>query len=844
MSSLHTTERGVDTSSLKSRQHQHGENYNPNLTPPSAVKIFVRQFANPLILILIGISVLSILTGEHVNGVIIMLMLLINAIIGFLQELKAEKSLQKLKRFVSFMTKVKRDNKLQKINSTVLVPGDIVYLNVGDIVPADIRLIESTNLTLDESALTGESAPVPKTVQVERYSSSAMKHPIPQRIHHGIFMGTSVTSGSAVGIVVSIGNSTFLGQTITDATTRDTETHFQKNLRQFSQALLKAVVFLTLFILIVNIVLGRGVITSFLFAITVALGITPEILPVIVTISISAAAAKLAHKHIVVRRMTAIEDMGNIDVLCCDKTGTITAGKLNLVKTVEVDGEENKQILKYALICNAFNPATQNQLFENPIDETIWNEYGAGSFKQEIAQYRILDYIDFNFNSKEMTVLVDNDPHQNEIVLKGALEEVLSHCEYVQDGNQTMPLTGKVLSQTQDKVTELEGQGYRIIAIATNVITGIKIPKRLPNKFVLRGLLLFQDPPRQKLEQTFSRLQKLQVGLKIITGDSPTVTAEVCRQAGLAITEGRVVLGEELEKLSKKELVETVLKYNVFARVTPSQKFEIIQKLKENKFVVGFIGDGINDVSALSQADVGISVQSATDVAKDSADIILLRSDLGLLIDAIIEGRKTFGNTMKFIINTMSSSYGNVITIALSSLFLPFIPLLPAQVILVDSLSDLQHLTISTDNIDEELLHKPQKWDSKFFVRFMVFFGLISVIFDFALIAVLLAVHDSPAMFRTMWFLESVLSEIVATFAIRTRRLSIRSMPSIPVVLASLMAIIVTLIISTVSLGGELFEFVNIGPQNLMLVIGIVLIYFVILEAGKVVFYRWNKTTD
>lgn len=844
MTDLKITSHGLDATAVRALHRKYGKNNNPNLKPPSALKILLRQFANPLIIILIGVSILSLLTGEQINGVIILVMVTINAVVGWLQELKAEKSLQKLKHYVSFMTKVKRDGKLTRVNSTELVPGDLVYLNVGDIVPADVRLMEANNLTVDESVLTGESVPVAKAVHAEAFTGHSMRHPIPQHMQHGVFMGTSVSSGSMVGVVVTTGKDTFLGQTISEVNSQQTETHFQQNLKSFSQILLKVVVVLTIFILVVNIALGRGAITSFLFAITVALGITPEVLPIIVTIAVSAAAAKLSHKHLIVRRMTAIEDLGNIDVLCCDKTGTITEGKLNLIKAIEVDGDENKEILKYSLICNAYNPATNNQLFENPIDETIWHEHGTGVFKQEIEKYKILDYVDFNFNSKEMTVLVEDDPHQNEIVLKGALEEVLSHCDFVQHGDEHHQLTGTVLAQTQDKVAELEGKGFRIIAVATHVITETKIPKNLPNKFVLRGLLLFQDPPRQKLEHTFAALQGLQVELKIITGDSPIVTKEVCHLAGLAVVEDKIILGDELEKLNKKELAEAILRYNVFARVTPTQKFEIIKTLKEHDKVVGFIGDGINDVGALTQADVGISVQSGTDVAKDSADIILLKRDLELLVDGITEGRKTFSNTMKFIINTMSSSYGNVITITLSSLFLPFIPMLPAQVILVDSLSDTQHLTISTDNVDPELLRKPQKWSGKFFLKFMIFFGLISVVFDFILILILLAVHDSPEMFRTMWFLESVLSEIVATFAIRTRRLSIRSLPSIPVMLASALAIIATFVITHTSVGGEWFGFVNIGPQNLLLILGIVITYFAILEVAKLVFYRWQKPED
>ncbi|MCA9378986.1 magnesium-translocating P-type ATPase [Candidatus Dojkabacteria bacterium] len=839
LTDLKSTAGGLDAARVKELRRKFADNSNPHLDPPSSLQILLRQFTNPLIITLIGISAISLLVGEHVNGAIILGMVIINAVIGWVQETKAEKSLQRLKKYVSFLTKVKRDHKLTRVNSTELVPGDIVYLNVGDIVPADIRLLEANNLTLDESVLTGESAPVAKEVHADAFQGHSMKHPIPQHVRHGVFMGTSITSGSAMGVVVSIAKDTFLGKSISKTDLRETDTQFQRSLKSFSSTLLKVVTVLVVFILIVNIVLGRGVVTSFLFAITVALGITPEVLPVIITIAVSAAAMKLSRKHLIVRRMTAIEDLGNVDVLCCDKTGTITEGKLNLIKGIEIDGDDNKQILKYALICNAYNPETKGQLFENPIDETIWKEHGTGMFKDEIADYKILDYVDFNFNSKEMTVLVDNDPHQNEIVLKGAVEEVLSHCNFVQHKDTHQKLTGSALAQTQNKVAELEGKGYRVIAVAALVTNDTKIPKRLSNDFVLKGLLLFQDPPRLKLDHTFAALQKLQVELKIITGDSPAVTAEICRQAGLAISQGKVILGDELAKLPKKQFAKTVMEHNVFARVTPIQKLEIIKALKEEKRVVGFIGDGINDVGALTEADVGISVQSATDVAKDSADIILLKRNLELLIDGIVEGRRTFSNTMKFIVNTMSSSYGNVVTIALSSLFLPFIPLLPVQVIMVDSLSDLQLLTISTDNVDKELLEKPQKCDMKFFIRFMIFFGLISVIFDLALIAILLAVHDSPEMFHTMWFLESVLSEIVATFAIRTRRFSFRSLPSFPLILTSILAVVFTFIIIHINLGKEWFEFDNIGTQNLLLIIGIVLIYFVILEVAKAVFYKF-----
>ncbi|MEI7580050.1 MAG: magnesium-translocating P-type ATPase [bacterium] len=830
---LESSLQGLSHKDLKKKYAQFGKNTAPYLKPPSALQVFTRQFKNPLIIILIIISLFSFVVGEITNGAIILTMLFINAFVGFIQEFKAEKSVEKLKRLIIFKTKVIRNGKVQKINSMDLVPGDIVFFNVGDLIPADIRLITTNNLSLNEATLTGESLPI-----VKNSTAVISDSLIPQNIKNGVFMGTSTISGSGKGIVIYTGAKTFFGETIQSSQEIGTETYFQKNLKNFTAILLKAVFVFTIGIFLINAILGRGWLTSFFFAVTLALGITPEVLPIIVTMAISNASYRLSKKNVIVKRLSALEDIGNIDVLCSDKTGTITEGKLKLTQFIDLSDQNNNLLLEMALICNANNANVKHMLFDNPIDLAIFEDPKAIKLITKAEAYHVIDVADFDFEQKEMSILVSDQPNSNLLITKGAMEVIIERSDHINIQGKISKMTSKHIDHIHEKIQFYEDKGYRAITLAYKESKEILIKNEEQTDFIFLGFLLFLDPPRKSLTSTLEQLKKLEVQLKIITGDSPIITKEICNEAGLEIIADKIISGEELEQATTSKFNKIVNQYNVFARVTPDQKFKIIQALQQNSHVVGYIGDGINDVSALEKADVGISVDSGTDVTKDCADIVLLKKDLSVLIDGIIEGRKTFSNTIKFILNVMSASYGNVITLSISSFFLKFIPLLPSQLILADSVNDIHYLTISTDNVDEELLHKPRKWDMKLLQRFMLFFGVIGSIFDFLLIGLILSFSSSAAEFRTVLFVETVLTELVAIFAIRTQKVFFRSKPGIALICSSLLALFITIILPFTKFGQKYFEFVAIDLRNLIWMVAIVTLFFIVLEIAKQIFYR------
>ncbi len=825
---LDTSKAGLTSVEVKKRLEKWGPNIPQKLTRISWVKIFLSQFNNALIIILILVSIFSFVVNEHLNGGIILVMLFVNSALGFFQELKAEKTLEKLKKYVVFKTKVIRDGNVESINSVKLVPGDIVLLNKGDMVPADIRLISSENFFVNESTLTGESLPVAK-------NHEDSKSEAPEETENLVFLGSSISSGIASGVVVHTGKNTLLGKTVSHKEHVDNETNFEKSMKKFSNFLLKFVVLLTVFVFVINTIYGRGIVTSFLLGITLALGITPEVLPIIVTIAISSAAYKLLKQKVVVRRLSALEDLGNVNILCTDKTGTITKGQLELVDFIGITGVKDLDLLRYALISNANNQAINNKLFGNPIDDATWEKRSI--FKESEIGKEILFTEDFDFDTKRSEVIF-KEGDRRYVISKGATESIQEISSHIKYGEKVVKMTKTQTSLLEERLLSLESKGDRVISLAIKESKGEKVSLDNCN-YTFLGFLVFNDPPKKSMRSVFDKLQKLNVQLKIITGDSPIITKEICKRAGLNLVEDKIILGSELEDMSDKDYLDAIYKYNVFARVNPDQKYRIIEGLKNSGHVVGYMGDGINDVGALQIADVAISVDGASDVAKDSSDIILLKQNLRIIADSIIEGRKTFSNTIKFIINTMSSSYGNVITIAAASTFLKFIPLLPTQMLLIDSVSDFQHLTISTDNVDEDFLESPRQWDVKFLMKFMVFFGTISTIFDFALIYTLLKWNDSQALFQTIWIVESVITELVATFVVRTRRIFFRSIPSVPVILTSILSLVLVLIVPFWSKSRNIFGLEFLHLHDLVFVAVICLAYFVLLEVSKHIFYKF-----
>lgn len=827
-----SSEKGLSEKEAKRRLEEYGYNDISTSHKRHVWNIFLAQFTNALVLVLIAAAIIAYLLGEHVDSLVIFSILLINAALGFFQEYKAERSVAELQKYLIAKTKVIRNGELVEIDSRELVPGDILHLSIGDVVPADIRLFKSHSLYVDESSLTGESVPVLKKV-----GEIAKKNVVAQDLFTMTFMGTTVTSGSAFGIVTETGLQTFFGKTAQDIETISAEGDLQKNMRKFSTFLLKVILGMTVFVFIVNALMGKGIFDSLLFAIALAVGITPEVLPIIMTISLSHGALRMAKEKVVIKKLSAVEDLGNMDTLCCDKTGTLTEGVLSLQQTVDAEGKRAEHLLLYGLLCSD-TIGNHVRTYNNPLDKALWKSKNAPSFLPSLKEYEILTQNDFDFFRKRMSVLVQHNKEKT-LIVKGASEKVVALCTHVYIGHKKVAISKHTREDIHQRIINYELNGYKTIALAQKFMTKSSSNKNDEDDLTLLGFFLFLDPPKKTVRESLHMLEELHVAIKVISGDSPIITKKICEDVGLPILENRVITGEELESLSDKKIEEYAQKYNVFARVTPTQKYKLVAALNKEEHVVGFLGDGINDAPALKAADIGISAESATGIARESADIILLTKSLRVLAHGIAEGRKTFGNIMKYITITISSNYGNMFTVAISSLFLPFIPMLPAQILLVNFLSDAPNLTISTDNVDQHTLKKPKKWNIQLISKLMIYFGLISSFFDLLLIFLLVfLLHVPTDLFRTAWFTESVLTELVIIFSLRTAIAFYKSKPSTWLLVTSVLASLLTVGITYTLFGYIFFQFVSLPFGILGLTLGLVLVYFFTVEIVKLYLFK------
>lgn len=809
-------EKGLKSSEAAERLSRFGRNEVPAKDRRTAPQILLSQFSSPLILILVAASIIAFVLGEQIDAAIILAIVVLNALLGFYQEFKSEKALSELKKYISFTAEVLRDGVKCEVNVAELVPGDIIFLGIGDIVPADTRIIRADEFSTNDAVVTGESAPLQKG------------------IGNLAFMGTVVSSGSCTGIVVATGKGTLFGRTATVLSAKEPPTDFQKNIRNFGNFLLKVILVLTVLVFIFNTLLGKPILDSFLFALALAVGITPELLPVIITISLSGGAISLAKKKVVVKRLAAIEDLGNMDTLCMDKTGTLTENKVTLEEYTDVDGNASPQLLEFALLCNS--AVIENGVAKGKaIDAAIW-QYAGEKGKAIIKGWAEVDEIPFDYERRRMSV-ISSKGGKTFLICKGAPESVLSACTYVLKGGRTEPIA-KHRRALDEKFKTFGSRGFTSIALAFREVKNKENYSHTDeNGLVFAGFLAFLDPPKKTASHALEAFRNLGIELKLLTGDNAEVALEVCREVGLRI-KGRVISGAELGGMKEEDFLRAAEENNIFVRITPEQKFAIVNALGKKGHIVGFMGDGVNDAPALRAADVGITVDSAVDVAKGSAEIVLLEGDLSVLADGIKGGRKTFGNITKYIFNTVSANFGNMFTLAVSSLFLKFIPLLPSQILLANFISDVPLMTISADNVDEDYLQKPKRWSIKAISRFMLFFGAISAVFDFITIALLMFVLKAdPASFRTAWFLESVLSEIIVTFAIRTKRNFWQSSPAPLLVYSSIaaMALTIALIYSPLA---PLFAFDQLAVPILAAIGLILLAYFALAEFAKKRFYE------
>jgi Mg2+-importing ATPase len=823
---LGSSEEGLSERESEDRNTKYGLNDLPGRRKRKAIEVLVSQFKSPLVLILIAACIVALFLQEITDALIIIGIVIFNAILGFTQEFKSEKSLEKLTKYIKYLSKVLRSGQLIEIDTKKLTVGDIVEFETGDIIPADLRLLEVNELCINESLITGESLPTEKSFKV--VSEEKL---MPHEMKNTAFMGTTVVKGSGRGVVYSIGKDTYLGKTASYLKVEEPEGDFQTNMRKFGDSLIRIILIGTLIIFAINSILGRSVFDSFLFAMALAVGIVPESLPIIITISLSKGATRMAKKDVIVKKLVSIEDLGNLDVLCCDKTGSITENKITLEEFLDLDYHTNKKILIYGLLCNSA-VIHNNVIRGDPIDSSIWYYARSHDISLDPHYQKILE-IPMDYEKRKMATVIKKK-NRYVLIVKGAPESVLSSSSHVIIGHKRYKIK-EHKRKIQDSYKKLSSKGYRVIAVAEKFV-----PKKVNYKEIdesnltFLGFLTFIDPPKKTAKESLNLFRKLGVKLKILTGDDPIITRRVAEEVGFNKDEyERIVLGEEIDKLSEEELRNVVENVTLFARITPENKYRIIKALKENGHITGFLGDGINDAPALRQADVGISVENGVDIAKDAADIILTHKSLRVIADGIEEGRKTFTNVTKYVLNTISANIGNMTTLGIVSLFLNFLPMLPIQILLANFISDAPLLTISTDNVDKEELSKPKRWNIKKMQRLTLAFGGVSSIFDFITIAFLVYVLSANAeLFRTGWFLESVLSEILVTFSIRTRKSFYKSKPGKLLVATSAVTGLLTIFLVFSPLG-YLFEFVHLAFW-ILAVIGMILIsYFLIVEFLK-----------
>lgn len=825
---LKSSENGLTSNEADVRKKEFGLNIIKEKDKRTGLSIFLSQFKSPFILVLLFAAIIAFFLLEITDGLIIVAIILISSILGFYQEYKSEKALQALKKYISFNTKVLRDGEKKEVDVKELVPGDIVFLKLGDIVPADIRILDSGKIYANESVITGESYPVIK------YSQAIKSKNLPiTKQANMLFMGSIISGGFGKGIVVSTGENTQFGKTATLLGSKEPPSDFQKGIKKFGVFLLKIVLILTIFVFAVNFFLGKGPFSSFLFALALAVGITPELLPIIITISMSRGAIRMAEKKVIIKKLSSIEDLGNMDILCTDKTGTLTENKVAIEDYFDFNGKKPKEIIEYALICNSVEE--KNYTKGDIIDSAIWRYAKEG--KINLREHTKIEDIEFDYDRKRMSSIAEVKGRRI-IICKGNPLSILDVCKYLDKNKNIVPIAN-YRKRLNEKYEDLSKKGLRVIAVSYKEVGDKKSYNINDEKdLIFLGFICLFDPPKKYSEQALKKLNDLGIKIKILTGDNEFVTEYTCKKVGFKV-KGKILTGEYLERMNEADFLRAIEENNVFARINPELKFKIVSCLIKKGFITGFLGDGVNDAPALKSADIGITVDGAVDVAKESADVILLQKNLEVLADGVNEGRKTFGNTTKYILNTTSANFGNMFTLSISSLYFKFLPLLPSQILLGNFVSDIPLATISADNVDKSYLKKPKHWNLKMISKFMVFFGLISSIFDvltMALVWFFLA-PNNPDMFRTVWFTESVLSEMIITFSIRTKGVFWKSKPSKILMGISILSVILTMAFIFTPLSG-LFKFERLSWFILAVIFLILCGYLFITEIGKRIFYN------
>lgn len=814
---LNTSFDGLTDKEAETRLQHYGFNSLKKQKRSGGFVLFLRQFKSPITLILLGAAVLSLFLFDSTDALIIFVIIFLSSLLGFWQERQASNSVKKLLAMIRVTVPIIRARMQKEIPSENIVPGDIILLSAGSKIPADCAILESKDLFINEAVLTGETYPVEKVI-----GTVPSDTPISKRTN-SLFMGTSVVSGSGKALVVKTGQQTEFGNISDRLRLRVPETEFERGIKQFGYFLMQVTLVLVIAIFAINVYFSRPVLESLLFALALAVGLTPQLLPAIISVNLSHGARRMATQKVIVKRLSSIENFGSMNILCSDKTGTLTEGMVKIRSFLDTSGVENEKVLFYAYLNAVYETG-----FTNPIDEAIRIHK-----KFDLSNCAKLDEVPYDFNRKRMTVLVSKE-NRHVMISKGALLNILPTCSFAETLQGIIEID-QVKESIIQQFEELSQQGLRVLGISYKEIDSTVIKKIDETSMTFLGFLVLHDPLKDGITNTIKSLKDLGISLKVITGDNKLVASSLGSQVGLS--NSKILTGIELAHLSDEALYQQVNNVDIFAEVEPNQKERIVMALKISGNVVGFIGDGINDSPSLHAADVGISVDSAVDVAKESADIVLLERNLDVLVEGVKEGRRTFANTLKYVFMATSANFGNMFSMAGVSLFLSFLPLLPKQILLTNLLTDLPETTIATDNVDLELVSRPHRWNIKFIRKFMMMFGILSSFFDFLTFGTLLAIGATVDEFRTAWFLESVISACLIVLVVRTRQPFFKSRPGKHLLISTIVVISVTLLLP-LTVFHNIFEFVLPPTWFLGIIAVIIAAYIMSAEIMKKYFYK------
>ena len=828
----HTKEEGLSAKNAKELLELKGKNITIKNDKKSIFKILIDSFKDEFILILIFLSLINFLLKDSLGSIIILLIAFISASIRFIEDYSINKFNQKLKKKVTTKVTVIRNNTPTELNITEVVPGDIVKLNAGSIIPADIKIIESKDLFLNQANYTGES------ILVEKETSLDNNNPDLFNISNIALMSSNVVSGLGTGLVLKTGFDTYLGSVGSKIKFSKDSTNFTQGIKSISKLLIKYMVLVCLFVIIVDGLIKKNFSEALLFALSVAVGITPSMLPMIVNVNLSKGSKRLAKKDVLVKDITSIENLGSIDILCTDKTGTLTENKIVLEKYIDATGKESKNVLEYAYLNSTYSTGIKNL-----VDKAIITYGTKNRIEALTTKYEKIDEIPFDYTRKKQSVVVKNK-NKYLMITKGALEEILTDCQEVKLENRVVGLTKDIKDNIISKAKDLASEGMQVIALAIkDTYPGKELFNSSSEKnLVFIGFVAFLDEPKKGVKSILNKLSNINVKVKILTGDNPYATKNICSLAGL--NSGNILLGSDIEKMSDEELTPLLETTDVFARMNPLEKERIVHLYKKTGHVVGYMGDGVNDAPALSSADVGISVNTAASIAKETSDIILLKSGLNVIYDGILEGRKVYGNIIKYIKMALSGDLGDVFSIMLASIFLPFLPLIPIQMLIQDFIYDFSQLGIPDDNVDPEYLKTPRKWDVKGISRFMLIMGLTSSLIDALAFLIFLFIFkyntiDKASYFQTAWFITCLVTELTIIYNIRTSKIPFMESNAskklnILIIFSLLLTIIMPIILSPI----KSFNFVILPFYFYFILFALTNLYFLLVLLVKKVYIK------